>query len=204
MRSSIRAVGLSTVLWALSALTVAAQVDGNYERIGTVPAKNSLDTILVEEYINFTCPHCNNFRSAAIPLYQKYAKRIDRRYVPILFRGQNDAALRLFVIAQKNGKEEEIVNALFDATFKYGVNINDPAIVNYLARSSGLAELYERDYAADWVGKKIAENHQKADAAGVSATPTLVLNNALRVVPQGGMQEFVGNVDRLIGQLLKP
>ena len=204
MRMSIRAAWLAGMLWPLLALSAAAQVEGQFERIGLVPAKNSLDTVVLEEYINFTCPHCNSFRTASLPLTKKYAKRLDRRYVPILFRGQNDAALRLFHIARKNGKEAEIVNALFDATFKYGVNINDAAIVNYLARSSGLADVYEREFAADWVSQKLAESHQKADAAGITATPTVVLNNALRVTPQGGMNEFVGNLDQIIGQLLKP
>jgi len=204
MKVTIRAAWLAGMLWPLLVLSAAAQISGNFERIGPVPAKNSLDTVVLEEYINFTCPHCNSFRTASIPLTKKFAKRLTRRNVPILFRGQNDAALRLFYIAQKNGKEEEILNALFDATFKYGVNINDAAIVNYLARSSGLADVYEREFAADWVSQKLAESHQKAEAAGITATPTVVVNNALRVIPQGGMQEFIGNLDQIIGQLLKP
>jgi protein-disulfide isomerase len=182
----------------------SAQIEGNYDRIGPVPSAHSVDSILFDEYINFTCPHCNNFRSASLPLKKKYANRLRLRYVPILFRGQSDAPLRLFFIAQKHGKEAEIVETLFDATFKYGVNINDAAIVNYLARSAGLAEAYESEYSEDWVRQKVAESHQKADGAGVSATPTVVLNNALRITPTSGMQEFVGNLDRIIGQLLKP
>jgi protein-disulfide isomerase len=204
MKVSIRAAWLAGMLWPLLVLSAAAQIEGQFERIGPVPARNSLDTVVLEEYINFTCPHCNNFRTAVLPLKEKYAKRLDRRTVPVLFRGQNDAALRLFYIAQKNGKEEEIVNALFDATFKYGVNINDAAIVSYLARSSGLAEAYEREFAAEWVSQKVAESHQKADAAGITATPTVIVSNALRVMPQSGMKEFVGNLDQIVGQLLKP
>jgi len=204
MNWCIRVLAVVLFAWYGLVFSAAAQVEGNYERIGPVPAKNSLDSVLFEEYINFTCPHCNNFRAASMSLTRKYAKRLNRQYVPVLFRGQNDAALRLFYIAQKQGREAEVVNALFDATFKYGVNINDAAIVSYLARSSGLAEAYERDYSADWVTQKVAESRDKADAAGITATPTIVIQNALRIMPSGGMQEFVGNLDRIIAQLLKP
>ena len=43
----------------------------------------------------------------------------------------------------------------------------------------------------------------KAREAGVTATPTVVLQGTVRVLPRGGMQAFVDNLDRLITQLLK-
>lgn len=198
IRPALLALGL-----ALLALPVHAQLRGDYETIGTAPAPNSQDTVLFEEYINFTCPHCNNFRTAAQPLKAKYADRLELVNVPILFRGQNDAPLRLFFIAQKQGMEEEIKDALFDATFRYGVNINDPAVVSYLARSEGLGDAYAAEAAKPWVTQKVEEAMAKAQAAGITATPTVVLEGSVRVLPRGGMDQFVANLDTLIGQLLK-
>jgi predicted DsbA family dithiol-disulfide isomerase len=180
-----------------------AQVEGDYERIGSVPNAHTAEKVLFEEYINFTCPHCNNFLQAAASMKEKYGKRLEIVYVPILFRGQSDAALRLFYVAQKAGKEKPVMDALFDATFRYGVNINDPAVINYLARSTGLGEAYERESNADWVNQKLRESAQKADQAGISATPTVVLQGALRVMPRGGIPAFVDNLDRILSQLLK-
>jgi protein-disulfide isomerase len=187
----------------LLASAATAQIQGDYERIGTVPNVGAAESVLWEEYLNFTCPHCNNFRGAQKPLLKKWGAKLKVVHIPVLFRGQNDAALRLFHIAAREGKEQSILDALFDAGFRYGVNINDPAVVNYLARSNGLGDAYARDYNAEWVNAKLQESHAKADAAGVSATPTVVLQGALRIQPKGGMDTFVNNLDGIIAQLLK-
>jgi predicted DsbA family dithiol-disulfide isomerase len=179
-----------------------AQIQGDYERIGAVPNPNTAQTVLFEEYLNFTCPHCNNFRQAAADLKAKFGKRLNVTYIPVLFRGQNDAMMRLFFIAQREGKEHAALDALFDAAFRYGVNLNDPAVINYLARSMGLGEAYERDYNAPWVNAKLNESLAKADQAGITATPTVVLQGSIRVLPRGGMSAFVGNLEQIISQLL--
>lgn len=195
-------IPLLTLLVVGFAAPAAAQLDGRYEAIGDVPAKHSQEVVRVEEFLNFTCPHCNNFRQAAKPVFDKYAGRIEHTDVPILFSGQTDAPLRLFYIAERAGRAEEVKTLIFDATFQFGVNINDPRIVSYIARSAGLADAYEKQRDAPWVQEKIREAHARAEAVGVDATPTIVLNDALRLVPRTGMQTFVSNLERLIGQLL--
>jgi protein-disulfide isomerase len=188
---------------ALHAGTVSAQLEGQFEPIAALPEPHSLDVVVFQEYLNFTCPHCNNFRDASKPLFSKYGKRLKVEYIPILFRGQNDAPLRLFFIAQRAGREYDVMVMIFDATFKYGVNINDPAVVGYLARTAGLGPAFQEQAGAEWVSRKVAEAQNRAAVAGVEATPTVVLQGALRVVPESGMQEYVANLDRLIDQLLK-
>ena len=136
-------------------------------------------------------------------MFTKYGKRVKLVRVPILFRGQSDPALRLFYIAQSKGKEEEIDTALFDARFRYGVDNFDPQVVGYLARTNGLEQAYEKEASADWVGRRIADGHARADADGVEATPTLVIQGVLRLVPDSSMNDFVANLDKVVGQLLK-
>ena len=75
--------------------------------------------------------------------------------------------------------------------------------MGYLARSVGLAEEFSTNYDAEWVSHKIREAQRRADSAGVQATPTIVLNGSIRLVPRSGMQAFVANLDRIIAQLLK-
>jgi protein-disulfide isomerase len=53
------------------------------------------------------------------------------------------------------------------------------------------------------VGEKIKAAAARADALGVDATPTIVLNGALRLVPQTGMNAFVANLDQVLAELLK-
>jgi len=183
--------------------TSAQALTGKFTALSKEPAPHSQDVVVAEEFLNFTCPHCNSFREAAKPILAKYGKRLKLVRVPILFRGQIDAPLRLFYVAQAQGKEEQIDNALFEAAFRYGVNVFDASVVGYLARTNGLQEAYEKNSAADWVTRRIADGHVRADSFGIEATPSLVLQGALRLVPDSSMEDFVKNFDRLVGQLLK-
>ena len=196
---------LTLILLLLFWLPAAAhaQIEGRYEIIGTVPKAHSVAVVQFDEYLNFTCPHCNNFRKAAKPIKRKYGKRLKVTYLPILFRGQTDGPLRLFFIARSVGRTEEIKNLIFDAAFKSGVNIYDPAVVSYLARSSGLGEKFRKEAHAEWVTQKVNAAQRRASEDGVRATPTVVLQRALLVSPQTGMQAYVGNLDHIIEQLLR-
>lgn len=196
-------IGLLTALAAWPALAQAQGISGNYSAVGPLPPRKSADVVVVEEFLNFTCSHCNNFREVAKPVFDKYGKRLKLVRIPLLFRGQADPPLRLFFIAQANGKEELIHDVLFDAAFKYNVNIYDPAVVSYLARTNGLAEAYARDSGADWVTRKIAEAVARANAVGVEATPTLVVQGAMKMTPQGRMELFVQGFDFVVGELLR-
>lgn len=210
MRYSALACAAAGLLWAIAVLAPAApaaaqELTGKYALIDgkTAPALHSLDVVVVEEFLNFSCPHCNDFRTTAKPVFTKYGKRMKLVRVPILFRGQSDPALRLFYIAQAHGMEEKIDQALFDARFRYGADNFDPQVVGYLARTNGLQEAYEKDGSAEWVGRRIADGHARADVSGVEATPTLVLQGAIRLVPESTMAEFVANFDKIAAQLLK-
>jgi len=203
MKAAISCLLLATTLLLIPLAAEPAEIEGRYKVIGKVPNKQSLDVVQFDEYLNFTCPHCNNFRKAALPIKKKYGKRIKVNYIPILFRNQSDAPLRLFFIGQSMGRTEEIKNLIFDAAFQAGVNIYDPAVVNYLARSSGLGDKYAKEVNAAWVTRKVAEAQQRAAEDGVRVTPSVVLQRALLTAPGTGMQAYVGNLDHLIGQLLR-
>jgi protein dithiol oxidoreductase (disulfide-forming) len=204
MRFSFKLAPLLVLCTLALALGASGQeLQGAYEAIGPVPKPHSLKVVHLEEFLNFTCPHCNNFREVAKPLFEKYGTRVKRTYVPILFRGQTDDPLRLYFIAERAGRAEEVNELIFDATFRYGVNIYDPKIVGYLARSAGLADQFQQEAHAKWVDEKIQQAAVLADHYGVEATPTVVLDGSLRLVPRTGMQEFVGNLDQLIQELLK-
>ena len=203
MRYRMRLLTLPLLLLVCAALPLKAQVEGVFEAIGTVPAKHSVDVVVFEEYLNFTCPHCNTFRLASIPLRTRFGNRVQFQNIPILFRGQSDAIVRLFYIAQRAGNGEQMKDTIFEAAFKYGVNINDPAIVSYLARSSGLGPAYEKDSHSEWVNQKVLESSRRANEAGITATPTVILQGTIRVTPKGGMDVFIANLDQIIGQLLK-
>jgi len=201
-RFSVASV-LAGLLLLAPLLAFGQGVKGNFVAVGTVPGPRSTDTVVAEEFLNFTCPHCNHFREVSKPVFTKYGKRLRLVRMPILFRGQQDPPLRLYFVAQAHGKEDQIADALFDAAFKYGANVYDPAVVNYIARTNGLADAYQKEGGSDVVTKKIADVVTKASAFGVDSTPTLVLQGAIRMTPETKMETFVDDFGSVVGQLLK-
>ena len=179
------------------------QIEGNFEKIGLVPEKNSLAVVVVEEFLNFTCPHCNNFRKLSKPVFAKYGTRVKLKNMPIIFRGQPDTPLRFYFVAEKAGRGPEVKEMIFNAGFLSGYNIGDPRVIGYLARSAGLWEMLQKEGNATWVTRKIQEAKRRANTVGVLGTPTIVLGNSIRLVPRTGMQSFVNNLDRILGQLLE-
>lgn len=187
-----------------TSLAASAQgLKGNFIPVGPVPPAKSAQTVVVEEFLNFTCPHCNNFREVSKPVFDTHGKRLKLVRMPILFRGQADPPLRLYFVAQAQGKEDLIADALFDAAFKYNVNIYDPSVVNFIARTNGLSDAFAKDGNADWVTKKIADVVAKANAFGIDSTPTLVLQGAIKMTPESRMETFVADFDGVVKQLLK-
>ncbi len=180
----------------------AASIKGDFKRIGKLPKAHTLKQVEVVEFINFTCSHCHQFRISVKPLLRKYGKRVKLVSVPIAFSGQSDAPIRLYFIAERLGKGERTLNAIFQATFTSQLNINDPRIVQQLAQGLGLRKAYAQQRNATWLNKKIQASIQQASKADVNATPTLVLQHSIRIQPKTSISQFIRRLDNLLQQLL--
>ena len=154
--------------------------------------------------MNFGCPHCNNLREASIEFRKQQKDRVEFIDIPIVFRGQDDAPLRLYYVARKLGKGDQIKDELFKARFTHGVDVFDKGIVNYLARSLGLSEAFQKEKDAPWVNQLLAEGELKAQQYGLTGTPTVVLQYSLKmdIGRYGGMDKFAIEVQETIDDLL--
>ena len=203
MKLNVKIIQITIILFFLVPAAFG-QIKGTFETIGKIPEKHTQDVVVLEEFLNFTCPHCNNFRISSKQMFKKFGTRINRINIPIVFRGQSDLVLRLYFIAEKAGVGDVVKGTIFDATFSNGFNINNPQVIGFLARSAGIWEQFKRDVNSDWVNAKILRADQRANTVGVRRTPTIVLNGALRMAPRTGMGIFVRNLEQIIDQLLKP
>ena len=154
--------------------------------------------------MNFGCPHCNNLREASIEFRKQQKDRVEFIDIPIVFRGQDDAPLRLYYVARKLGKGDQIKDELFKARFTHGVDVFDKGIVNYLARSLGLSEAFQKEKDAPWGNQLLAEGELKAQQYGLTGTPTVVLQYSLKmdIGRYGGMDKFAIKVQETIDDLL--
>ena len=179
------------------------RIRGNYEVLNGAPQKHSLDTVVFEEFINFACPHCNSFRMLSGELREKYKDRVEFVDIPIMFRGQSEAPLRLYYASKALGKSEEVKAAIFEARFVHGVDVFDPGIINYLARSLGMGAAYEQAQNDPQITQMIEEGKEKTERYGVQGTPTIVLANTLKMKIGGSMETFTEQLPQTLDDLLK-
>ena len=180
-------------------------IRGKYIVVGEMPEKNSISKVVYEEFINFGCTHCNNLHKASKKFRTKFINKVEFVDIPILFRGQNDSPLRLYYVAKKIGKGDLVKDELFKASFEHGVNVFDPGIVNFLARSMGINKEFYKEKDQAWVNNIIKEGIRKSSIYGITGTPSVVLQHSLKmdIRQYGTMSDFVKKVPETIEDLIQ-
>ena len=178
-------------------------IRGHYDVVGNIPTSHSVKKVVYEEFMNFGCPHCNNLYKASRNFRKKFADKIEFIDIPIVFRGQDDSPLRLYYVAKKIGKGDLIIDELFKASFTHNVNVFDPGITNYLARSLGIHKEFQKEKDQKWVNQLIKDGERKATIYGLTGTPTIVIQYALKmdIGPYGTMAGFVKKIPETIADL---
>ena len=202
---------MQKVLLIIFGLTLAFSVSskesirGHFEIVGQVPTVHSVKKVVFEEFMNFGCPHCNSLHKASKDFRKKFADKVDFIDIPLVFRGQDDSPLRLYYVARKIGKGKLIKDELFKTSFTHGVNVFDSGITNYLARSLGMNKEFQMEKDQAWVNKLIKEGQRKSAIYGVSGTPTVVIQHALKmdIGAYGTMNGFVKKVPETIADLIQ-
>ena len=195
-----------TIFGIVLAFSVSAKesIRGHFEIVGSVPTAYSVKKVVFEEFMNFGCSHCNELHKASKDFRKKFADKVQFIDIPIVFRGQDDSPLRLYYVARKIGKGKLIKDELFKARFTHGVNVFDPGIANYLARSLGMNKEFQQEKDQAWVNNLIKEGNRKLTIYRVTGTPTVVVQNALKIDigAYGSMDEFVEKITETITDLM--
>ena len=186
-------------------LSANDKIRGHYKLVGNKPDSNSIKKVVYEEFINFGCSPCNKLHKASKDFRKKFANKIEFVDIPIVFKGQDDSPLRLYYVARKIGKGELIKDELFKASFIHGVNVFDPGITNYLARSLGIRKEYQEEKDQHWVNQLIRDGRRKSLLYGVRGTPTVIIQEALKmdIGKYGSMDAFVKKIPDTIEDLMQ-
>ena len=181
------------------------KIRGHYKLVGNKPESNSIKKIVFEEFINFGCSHCNKLHKASKEFRKNFAGQIEFVDIPIVFKGQDDSPLRLYYVARKIGKGDLIKDELFNASFIHGVNVFDPGVTNYLARSLGISKEFQKEKDLQWVNQLIRDGERKSLIYGVRGTPTVIIQQALKmdIGKYGSMDAFLKKFPETIEDLMR-
>ena len=89
------------------------------------------------------------------------------------------------------------------ASFTHGVNVFDQGITNYLSRSLGMHKEFQKEKDKKWVNQLIKDGERKATIYGLTGTPTIVIQYALKmdIGHYGTMAGFVKKIPETIADL---
>lgn len=177
-----------------------AKNPGRYELVipFQAPPVHSMNQVVIHEVFAFDCGHCFNFHSKIKPrIVKKFGEKVKIIPQPIGWRGHNPG--RLYFIAEKYGKGEQVIMTTFDMIFNKGLgaSVFQKDILQFVAQYNGLKKEFEAMMEAPEIVAKMNKSVQYAKSKNIDSTPTLIIGDGM--VPE---REY-NNLITIINSLLK-
>jgi protein dithiol oxidoreductase (disulfide-forming) len=198
------------LLFVFFLLPVSVQADekirGTYEIIGDINKLKNIKTIEMTEFFNYSCGHCYKFLETSKRLREKFKDKLHHKKSPIYWGNQTAYPAMAFYIADELGVEEEFTQELFDTNFKLGVNIFQPKVIKFLAREFKISKEMTEGMQSASIKAKTDRSLALAKQFKANETPTIIINDVLKVAPSmthGSTDEMTDNLEIIIEDLLK-
>ncbi|MBT3367221.1 MAG: thioredoxin domain-containing protein [Nitrospina sp.] len=200
----------AVLLTLLFLLPVGVQADekirGKYEVIGDISRLKNVKTIEMIEFFNYSCGHCYRFLETSKRLHAKFKDKLHHKKSPIYWGNQTAYPAMAFYIADELGVEEEFTQELFDTNFKLGVNIFQPKVIKFLARDFKISKEMTEGMQSASIKAKTDHSLELAKQFKANETPTIIINDVLKVAPSmthGSTEEMTDNLEKIFDDILK-
>lgn len=194
--------GMAALALAFAALFASQQVNAaGYEKIESLQNTSVSDKVEVLEYFWLGCPHCYSFEPT-IEAWKKDAPDYVHfiREAPPLNPSWEAHSLG-FYAAQFLGKEDEFVEAMFEAIHVKKQNMRNPKKIAELAEELGMdKKVFESTMKSFAVVSKMNQAKAIAIQAGISSVPSIVVNGKYRTGPSvaGGNAGVIDTINELV------
>jgi protein dithiol oxidoreductase (disulfide-forming) len=182
------------------------KIRGKYEVIGDINKLKTIKTIEMSEFFNYSCGHCYRFLETSKRLRSKFKDKLHHKKFPIYWGNQTAYPAMAFYIADELGVEEEFTQELFDTNFKLGVDIFQPKVIKLLARDYKIDKEMTEGMKSASIKKKTDRSLEMAQQFNANETPTIIINNILKVAPSmsnGSVKEMTDNLELIFKDILK-
>jgi len=200
--SLLLAVFLFLPTWAQA----GEKIRGKYEVIGDISKLKSVKTIEMSEFFNYSCGHCYRFLETSKRLRSKFKDKLLHKKFPIYWGNQTAFPAMAFYIADELGVEEEFTQELFDTSFKLGVDIFQPKVIKFLARDFKIGKEMTEGMQSASIKTKTDRSLEMAQQYKANETPTIIINDILKVAPSmtnGSTEEMTDNLELIFTDILK-
>lgn len=200
--SLLLAVFLFLPTWAQA----DGKIRGKYEVIGDISKLKNIKTIEMSEFFNYSCGHCYRFLETSKRLHTKFKDKLLHKKFPIYWGNQTAFPAMAFYIADELGIEEEFTQELFDTSFKLGVDIFQPKVIKFLARDFKVGKEMAEGMQSASIKSKTDRSLELAQEYKANETPTIIINDILKVAPSmtnGSTEEMTDNLELIFTDILK-
>ena len=188
--------------------TVAAEekIRGKYEVIGDIKKLNDVKTIKMLEFFNYSCGHCYRFLETSKKLRAKFKDKLHHKKYPIYWGNQTAYPSMAFYIADSLGIEEEFTQELFNTSFKLSIDVFQPKVIRFLAKEYKIEKEMKEGMQSDSIKAKTDESLALAKKYKANETPTIIINDVLKVAPSisgGNVDEMTANLEIIFDDILR-
>ncbi len=188
--------------------TVSAdeKIGGNYEVIGDISKLKGIKTIKMLEFFNYSCGHCYRFLKTSKTLRAKFKDKLHHKKFPIYWGSQTAYPSMAFYITDDLGLEEDFTQELFDTNFKLNINIFQPKVIRFLAKEFKIEKEMKEGMQSPSIKSKTEKALELAKKYKANETPTLIINDVLKVTPsisKGNVDDMTANLEIIFKDILK-
>jgi predicted DsbA family dithiol-disulfide isomerase len=136
-------------------------------------------------FMDFFCSHCHHFDTVVVPMLKKeYGDKLKIHYVgfPIVDPKASHIPILAYYLADAQGKGEAMKDLLFSAIWDHRLDVTRPDILLGIASKAGLdLDAFKRGFNENTMGDRLSEGIDTARAINVRGTPTLLIDNHIKV-----------------------
>ena len=202
----VSAILLSFIFFLPGPVLADEKIRGKYEVIGDINKLKGVKTIKMLEFFNYSCGHCYRFLETSKKLRAKFKEKLHHKKYPIYWGNQTPYPAKAFYIADELGLEEEFTQELFDTNFKLNINIFQPKVIKFLANEFKIEKEMTEGMQSSAISKKTNESLALAKKYKANETPTIIINDVLKVVPsitKGNVDDMTANLETIFNDILK-
>lgn len=156
----------------------------------------------VIEFFSFYCSHCYEFEKVIPAIKGNFPKKIKWRYIPVYWGKGSSKPGEAYLLAEEEGKGEEMKRALFDALFIEKIDIGDINFLESLGTKLELGFDFSRRLRAGEKEKEANDAIIMMKAYSVESTPSLIIAGNLKVVPEISLEAFRDNTITILKSIL--
>ena len=182
------------------------KIRGKYEVIGDITKLKGAKTIKMLEFFNYSCGHCYRFLETSKKLRAKFKDKLHHKKYPIYWGNQTAYPAMAFYIADSVGIEEEFTQELFNTSFKLSINVFQPKVIRFLAKEFKIEKEMKEGMLSDAIKAKTDESLALAKKYKANETPTIIINDVLKVAPsisKGNVDDMTANLEIIFEDILK-